>query len=94
MGLFGSETEEDKLRRSARKILHEIYQLDSRIDKFRKLEEKCMANPAIGDPKDIAKEIVATEQRKIDLEKQLEAIDQRIVEDELAVVQKQYRKAA
>ena len=94
MGLFDTETEEDRLRKSARKILDEIFELDYRIGKFRKLEKKCMANPARGDPKDIAKQIVVTEQRKIDLEKQLEAMDQRIVSAELAVVQKYNKRAA
>jgi len=94
MGLFDTETEEDKLIRGVRKILNEIYDLDSRIGKFRKLEKKCMKNPGLGDPKDIAKQIVVAEQRKIYLDRQLEAFDQGIVRAELAVAQRQNKKAA
>lgn len=76
------EKGEERLRATARQLLHAILVKENALERWEGLFRKAERSPAIGDPKEIRAKITQLEIEKLDLERALEQIDRRIVLEE------------
>ncbi len=71
---------EEELRTRARTILYNIIEIERQIERWESVLRK--AKQRGNDPAEIRADIVQAEVRKLDLERKLELIDKRIIQEE------------
>jgi DNA repair exonuclease SbcCD nuclease subunit len=90
-GADPADTQEERFREVARRLLQQIIVLENKIERYEK--EFRRAESRGNDPNSLRADITATEIEKLDLERQLEVIDRRIVAEEKAKVERMRRAA-
>lgn len=82
------EGNEERLRATARQLLHAILVKESALERWEGLFRKAERSPAIGDPREIRAHITRIEIEKLDLERALEQIDRKIILEERRRIEK------